>query len=64
MAAPDGLGLMLQARQDFVRGTTSVLTCSGRWGGIWITLALSRPEVAAKPPLLAAATYAPVRRTV
>jgi monovalent cation:H+ antiporter, CPA1 family len=61
--AVTGPVLMLRARQEFVRGTIPVLTWGGLRGGISIALALSLPEVAEKPPLLAA-TYAVVVFTI
>jgi CPA1 family monovalent cation:H+ antiporter len=60
VAAPVAL---LRRRLAFVRGTVPVLTWGGLRGGISIALALSLPEVAAKPALLAA-TYAVVVFTI
>jgi monovalent cation:H+ antiporter, CPA1 family len=56
VAIPVGV---LRSRQAFVPGTVAVLAWGGLRGGISIALALSLPEVAEKPALLAA-TYAVV----
>ncbi|WP_043838617.1 cation:proton antiporter [Muricoccus aerilatus] len=47
---------LLSRWKDFVRGTVPVLTWGGLRGGISVALALSIPEVAEKPTILAA-TY-------
>ena len=59
LAAVAGPVLALRRWLDFGPGTVPLLTWGGLRGGISVALALSLPEVEAKPALLAA-TYAVV----